>query len=78
MSVPINSLREGQCYITTEMQVRRVLKISGDILEYEARGKKNIPLPWGPKISVSVEKFAESVDRLVTCDWDAEYPERKI
>jgi hypothetical protein len=52
--------------------------ISGENVRYVSRGSKNF-IGWkrsGYRATSTRARFAQDVDRRVTCDWDVDYPER--
>lgn len=79
MAVRVKDIEVGKCYVTNAGQVRRVVKIETKIT-YESRGKKAIPKgkKWNPRTTAKAETFVNAVDREVRCDYDPDYPERKL
>jgi hypothetical protein len=73
MAVDPNTLTVGKCYVTASGQVRRILEIDGSDVVYEARGKKNVPAPWGSKTTVDTQRFADAVEREVPCHYDPDF-----
>lgn len=68
MTVDPNSLAPGKCYLTGDGQVRRIVEILDDNVNYEVRSARQ-PEEWrhGPSLSsrLSRVKFAAEVDREV-------------
>ena len=79
MTVDATTIEKGKCYATVANQVRRVIEVTDDKVKYEARGSRCPPQghPWGTQVEVAKAKFAEDVDREVSCRWDPDYPEPK-
>ncbi len=72
MAVQPAALAEGLCYVTSTGQVRHIISLGPNDLVYEARGKEPKEKPWGPKITVSITKFSQDVDREVPCHYAAD------
>lgn len=68
MTVDPNSLAPGKCYLAGDGQVRRIVEILDDNVNYEVRSAQQ-PEAWrhGPSLSnrLSRVKFASEVDREV-------------
>jgi hypothetical protein len=78
MPVRIEDIAVGRCYVTSTYRVRKVLFISGENVRYVSRGSKNF-VGWersGYRATSTRARFAQDVDRRVTCDWDMDYPDR--
>lgn len=74
MTVKPESVAEGKCYVTSNNQVRKVIKITNDLVRYERRGART---GWsGHYINQNLGRFANAVSREVTCDWNPDYRER--
>ncbi len=72
MSVPPESIRAGQCYLTETGQIRRVLRVLPDgRVQYEYRGAANPQIRWKDGIQ-DRRSFAFLVEREVPCDWSPE------
>lgn len=71
MAVEPGEIQEGKCYLTPKGQVRRVFKLEGDRVVYEAR-EADPNAPWiRPRGAAKRHKFAASLMREVPCDFDA-------
>lgn len=79
MAVSEKEIEVGKCYVTPAGQVRRVTKLDGSKVTFEARGTKAIPRGkhWPSVGMVERAKFAQAVDREVRADYDPDYPEKK-
>ena len=83
MTVKASDIEVGKCFVTISKQVRRVTEITDGKVDYEARGRsykrgKESWSPSGVRRDQLPDKanFASQVERIVTCDWDPDYPER--
>lgn len=76
MPISISDIVVGKCFVTPTGQVRRVLEIADGKVKYESRGKTDRGGSWGAWTTVGDGRFAQDVDREVTCDWNPDYPER--
>jgi hypothetical protein len=69
MSIPPESIRTGKCYLTTNGQVARVLKLEADGVYYEFRsGVLAMPSMWTRAIT-TCQSFNHRAEREVPCDW---------
>lgn len=78
MPVSERSVQVGKCYVTTTMQVRKVIERNGASLKYVSRGRTDQGGFSSAHVTVGVGSFVRDVDREVTCDWDPNYPERQV
>ncbi len=67
MPLTAQEVIKGQCYATSNNQHRRVIDIDGDTVTYESRGG-NVSNEWNTKIKVNIDNFAQSVDRVISCE----------
>jgi len=77
MSIAVDSIEVGKCYVTAMGQVRRVLDISGGKVRYlvqqkTAEGSGSA----ASNTTVSDGRFANDVEREVPCDYDPNYTPR--
>ena len=63
------SLAAGKCYLTAEYEVRKILRINGDWVDYVKRGRKAMP-GWeqGECYQTTLRKFGGEVIPC-SCDW---------
>jgi hypothetical protein len=67
MSLPIESIKVGKCYLTGDNTVRRVVMIHPDgRIQYEWRA--GYRKKWKVGI-LSCREFAAAAEREVPCDW---------
>jgi hypothetical protein len=71
MAIDPGDIQEGKCYVTAKRQVRRVFKLEGDRVVYEARGADPSGSWNRPRGPAKRDKFAASLEREVPCDFDA-------
>jgi hypothetical protein len=76
MAISLSSIAVGKCFVTSMGQVRRVLEMKNGDVKYESRGKTDRGGSWTGWTIAGAERFANDVDREVTCDWNPDYPER--
>ena len=70
MPIELHAIAEGQCYATSDGEVRKVLKIGVKDVTYVLRTSssgREQPRE-GEEMIVSVVAFAADVDRVVDCD----------
>jgi hypothetical protein len=70
VSISPESIKVGECYLTTSGQVRRVMRILPDgRVQYETRGGAVArAFNWRTDIQ-DLRSFAFSAERAVPCDW---------
>ena len=72
MSIPLESVAPGKCYLTETGQIRRVLRVLPDgRVQYEYRGAANPQILWKDGIQ-DRRSFASLVEREVPRDWTPE------
>ncbi len=78
MSIPLESIRAGQCYLMLDGEVRRVLRLlPNQGVHYESRAGV-IVQAFGWKAGVlALSPFAALVERPVPCDWTTEEDEAR-
>jgi len=62
MAVEPSEVKIGRCFVTARNQVRRVIDITNDKVQYEARGSRSSD-PWGPGSNLSNPRSKISVTR---------------
>ena len=64
-----DSIAVGNCYLTAEPEVRKVLRVEGDWVDYVKRGKQVTP-GWeqGQRYQTTLRKFGGEVVPC-SCDW---------
>ena len=62
MSVPVESIMVGKCFVTPLGQIRRVTKIGSGTVKYMVLGKTVLA---GDERTTSKQRFARDVDREV-------------
>ena len=73
MTIPPESIQSGQCYLTTNSQVARVLRLSAEgRVNYEFRDSRVVKaLGWTAAVT-DLRSFAHLAVRPVPCDWTPE------
>lgn len=73
VSLPPESIQSGQCYLTTNGQVARVMSLSAEgRVNYEF-GSAAVAKAFGWTAAVTdVRSFAHLIERPVPCDWTPE------
>jgi hypothetical protein len=71
MAIDPGDIQEGKCYVTPKGQIRRVFKLEGDRVVYEARGADPNGQWNRPTNPAKRDKFAAAVEREVPCNFDA-------
>lgn len=74
MPIAPDSIAVGKCYLSNMNFVRRVVGIDQTDVTFEERGTKPVPLPWGQKAPVSLDRFSQDVTMEVPQDFDPEIP----
>jgi hypothetical protein len=74
MAMHPSDVQEGKCYVTSKGQVRRVIKLEGDRVVYEARDADPKRQWRRPTRIAKRDKFAAAAEREVPCDVDARQP----
>ena len=69
VGIPVSEIAIGNCYLTAQGQVRRVLKVGNGKVTYESRSKKITKGSWGEQNAVVDSRFARDVGREVPCDF---------
>ncbi len=76
MTVPRSSIQAGQCYLTVNGQVARVVKRLPDGgVHYQFRDAALVKAFGWHSGNTTVETFALMVERPVPCDWTLESEE---
>ena len=76
MTVPRSSIHAGQCYLTVNGQVARVVKRLPDGgVHYQFRDASLVKAFGWHSGNTTVETFALMVERPVPCDWTLESEE---
>ncbi len=73
MTVPLESITVGKCFVTPSNQVRRVLGVEAGKVTYEARGSKMVKGKWPRRATVDTRRFAAEVTREVPCHYDPDF-----
>ena len=73
MSLPPESIQVGQCYLTSEGHVRRVLLIlPSGVVQFEQRLAGLLRWArWRAQVA-DLRTFAAAIERQVPCDWTPE------
>jgi hypothetical protein len=73
MSVPVESVTPGKCFVTPGNQVRRVLSVDARKVTYEGRGRKMLKGKWPWQATVELGRFAADVAKEVPCHYDPDF-----
>ena len=75
MSLPPESIQVGQCYLTHEGRVRRVLQLlPNSRVNFEWQNSTSTAKQWRAGV-LDLRAFAAAIERPVSCDWTPETDE---
>ncbi len=77
MSIPPGTIQIGQCYLTAEGLIVRVVEITpkGRAIYETRRGPVREGYPWPRRASTTLHFLRSRIERPVPCDWTPETEE---
>jgi hypothetical protein len=75
LSIPPESIQVGQCYLTDNGKVRRVMALLSGRVQFQQRAAHRATWKASKPDILDMRSFAFTVERAVSCDWTPETDE---